>query len=131
MSRPPLHELVELVEDLLVAVLHLLDAVAQLRVGQAGKRLTALGDQELFMPEGVFDVKQFLGTHTITSTRRMPGERPAYAARKNPPDGGFSRIHFEFLPNRSDTSVIEMNALGSMSWTMARRRAIWKRLTTK
>ena len=39
--------------------------------------------------------------------------------------------YFAFLPNRSDTSVIEMNASASMSWTIVRILAIWKRLTTK
>ena len=39
--------------------------------------------------------------------------------------------YFAFLPNRSETSVIEMNACASMSWTIVRILAIWKRLTTK
>ena len=32
--------------------------------------------------------------------------------------------YFAFLPNRSETSVIEMNACASMSWTMVRILAI-------
>ena len=80
---PPLNELIELVEQVLVRRLHAADAVAQRRIGQRLCCLSALADQKFLVTEGVFDVEQFLGTHTITSGHRIAEREESYAESRS------------------------------------------------